>query len=294
VTEAVTVTEAETATEAATATDSAFGGSGPLPSSPTTAVAASTDTTLALAALTATALPVASDRAPLGVNLEGLWDWARLQPFADAMKSSRPWGTPEAPWDEAAAVDALGWPTGDAGVVVNVRTFEPGDEGKQYRYMTPGVYRLRFTGRATVAPAASAGVEIRNYAYDLATNKSQADVVVGSAATQLMLTFRNTVNGVKDVSLRLPDYSDTQTFTKQFIQALAPFQVVRFMDFLRTNNNPSVNWSERTRPHRPRRSAPRERPTSTRSRSRTGWARTSGSTFRPWPTTPTSARWRYC
>ena len=52
------------------------------------------------------ALPVASDRAPLGVNIEGLWDWARLQPFADVMKSSRPWGTVDAPWDEGAAVDA--------------------------------------------------------------------------------------------------------------------------------------------------------------------------------------------
>ncbi|MBL0392012.1 hypothetical protein JJ685_12800 [Ramlibacter monticola] len=238
--------EAETATEPATATESATAGPRTLPTSPTTAVAASTDTTLAVAALSATALPVASDRAPLGVNLEGLWDWARLQPFADTMKSSRPWGTPEAPWDEAAAVDALGWPTGDAGVVVNVRTFEPGDEGKRYRYMTPGVYRLRFTGRATVTSGSD--IVIRNYVYDAVTNKSRAEVVVGPATTQLMLAFRNTNKGVRDVSLRRPDVNDTQTFTSQFVQALAPFQVVRFMDFLRTNGNPVRTWAERTEP----------------------------------------------
>ena len=198
--------------------------------------------------IAAAVLPIATDRAPLGVNLEGLSDWARLQPFVDVMKTSRPWGTADAPWDEKAAVDAQGWPTGDAGVVVIIRTIEPGDEAKAYRYVTPGVYKLRFTGRATVTPAASPDVQVRNYAYDQATNKSQAEVVVGSNATQLMLTFRNTVKGVKDVTLRMPNHDDTQMFTKQFIQALQPFQVVRFMDFLRTNDNATVNWSERTWP----------------------------------------------
>jgi len=190
-------------------------------------------------------MPV-SDRAPLGVNLESVEDWVRLMPFVDVMKSSRPWGTPDAPWDEAAPKDAQGWPTADAGVVVNVRTYEPGDENKPYRYMTPGVYKLKFTGRATLSTGAD--IEIRNQTYDAATNRSQAEVVVGATATQLMLAFRNTTNGVKDVSLRLPGYDDTQTFTNQFSSVLAPFQVVRAMDFLRTNNNAVRTWSERTTP----------------------------------------------
>jgi hypothetical protein len=215
----------------------------PTTTSPTTSTTTTTTTTTSPTGT----VPV-SDRAPLGVNIEGLWDWARLQPFVDLMKTSRPWGTPDAPWDEAAQVDALGWPTADAGVVVNVRTYEPGDETKAYRYMTPGVYQLRFTGRASVGPSASTDVVIRNYTYDSATNRSHAEVVVGTAATQLMLTFRNTVGGVRDVSLRMPGYDDAQTFTNQFIQALTPFQVVRFMDFLRTNNNPVRTWAERTTP----------------------------------------------
>jgi hypothetical protein len=188
-------------------------------------------------------------RAPLGVNLEGLWDWSRLHPFVDLMKASRPWGTVDAPWDEAAPVNSRGWPMGDAAVVVNVRTFEPGDEGKPYRYITPGVYKLQFLGRATVSPSASTNVTIRNSRYDSASNTSFADVVVGTNATQLMLAFRNTNGGVRNVSLRMPGYSATATFNNQFKQALAPFQVVRFMDFLRTNNNPSRRWTERTLPN---------------------------------------------
>jgi len=44
----------------------------------------------------------------------------------------------------------------------------------------------------------------------------------------------------------MPGAGATQTFTTQFEQALAPFRVVRFMDFLRTNDNPVRSWNERT------------------------------------------------
>lgn len=186
--------------------------------------------------------------APLGVNLEGVSDWARLQPFVDLMKSARPWGTADAPWDEAAQVDARGWPTSDAAVVINVRSVEPGDESKPYRYITPGVYKLKFLGRATVSPIASPNVVVRNARYYAKTNTTTADVVIGRNASQLMLTFRNTSGGVRNVSLRMPGYTETATFTNEFKQALAPFKVVRFMDFLHTNNNPVSRWGQRTLP----------------------------------------------
>jgi hypothetical protein len=198
-------------------------------------------------ALARAILPTDTTRAPLGVNLEGLYDWARLQPFVDLMKTSRPWGTVDAPWDEAAAVNAQGWPTGDAALMVNVRTYEPGDEGKAYRYMVPGVYPLKFAGRATVSTT-SENVEIRSYRYNATTNRSSAQVVIGANAPQLMLAFRNTRGGVKDVTLRRPGYDATQTFTTSFKQALQPFGVVRLMDFLRTNSNPVRDWSQRTTP----------------------------------------------
>ena len=57
---------------------------------------------------------------PVGVNLELVSDFSRSLMFADAMRSARHWGSVNAPWDEAASVDADGWPTGDAGVVVLV------------------------------------------------------------------------------------------------------------------------------------------------------------------------------
>jgi hypothetical protein len=208
----------------------------PTPTSPTTTTPTTTTPT------TTTGLP------PIGVNIEGLVDWARLSPFVDLMKTARPWGSPDTPWIATTQVDSLGWPTGDAGVFVKVQTVDPGDEGSAYAYIKPGTYKLRFTGRATVAAAASNGVSVSNYLYDSATNRSTADVVVGSGATQMMLTFRNTSGGVRDVSLRQPGYADNQTFTNEFVQAVAPFGVLRFMDYLATNGTPVRTWAERTTP----------------------------------------------
>jgi hypothetical protein len=182
---------------------------------------------------------------PMGVNLEGLSDYARLSPFVDLMKTSRPWGTVDAPWTESSAVDAQGWPTGDAGVVVKVMA--PGS-AEAAMSIAPGTYALKFTGRADVAPAASAGVSIANYAYNASTNTSTADVVIGAGATQLNLAFRNTTGGVKNVSLRAPGYAETDTFTDEFKQAVAPFRVMRFMDFLATNGTPVTTWASRTTP----------------------------------------------
>jgi hypothetical protein len=187
-------------------------------------------------------------RPPLGVNLEGLSDYARISPFVDLMKTSRPWGTPDAPWSETSAVDAQGWPTGDAGVVAKVVTTDEGEAGTPNSVIQPGTYRLKFTGRGTVSNVASPGVTIANAAYDAATNTSTADVVVGSGAYQLNLAFRGTSGGVKNVSLRLAGYAESETFTNEFKQAVAPFTTLRFMDFLAANGTPVRTWAERTTP----------------------------------------------
>jgi len=193
-----------------------------------------------------TPTPTPSGAAQLGVNLEGLSDYSRLQPFVDLMRSARAWGTASEPWTHTVPLDAQGWPTTDAGVVMTMITQDAGDEATNYKYIASGTYRLRFAGKATVGPVASAGVSIANYAYDSATNRSTADVVLGEGVTQLILNFTGTSGGVRDVSLRRPGYADNETFTNEFKQVSAPFGVFRLMDFLGTNGNPVRTWAERT------------------------------------------------
>jgi hypothetical protein len=184
----------------------------------------------------------------IGVNLEGVDDWARLSPFVDLMKSSRPWGLPRQPWVHTVRTDALGWPLEDAGVVVRVVQPDAGDPQAAHRYLERGTYRLGFEGRASVQPVSSPSVAVRSVSYDAATRRSTAEVVVGDNATQLMLSFEGTDGGVRDVRLVRQDAAAGQTFSPEFRAAVAPFGTLRLMDFLRTNGNPVRHWKERTTP----------------------------------------------
>ncbi len=176
---------------------------------------------------------------PLGVNLEGVVDWSRSTMFADAMKHARHWGSVNTPNDEQAPVDADGWPTGDAGVVI--MTGVP--------HMA-GVYELSFTGHATVAPVARNDLttRVQNMIYNAGTNTSTADIVLGPDETQLFLVFTGTSGGVKNVKLMRPGYLPTDTFSRPFLDRLAMFQALRFMGYSNTNGNPQVNWWDRTLP----------------------------------------------
>ena len=175
------------------------------------------------------------NKAPIGVGLEGLADWSRAQMFADAMKTSRAWGLPEKPWVHEIQTDALGWPLEDAGVVVIADTPDIG-----------GTYALAFEGRAQVE--GTFGVEIQNLNYDGAANLSTAQVVVPAAATQIFLKFTGTQGGVKNVRLMRPGTTEKDIFSPAFVDKLKPFPVLRFMDYLSTNNNKVVQWADRTTP----------------------------------------------
>jgi hypothetical protein len=175
----------------------------------------------------------------LGVNLAAVNDWDPAQPFADAMKGARHFGSVGQPSDEAAPVDAAGWPTGDAGVVVMVGV----------PHMA-GTYRLTFTGSASVGVNAAwdASTHVAGASYDAASNTTSADVVVGAAEQNLFLTFTGQAGGVKAVKLMRPGHGPTELFSQPFLARLASFRVLRLMDFLHTNGNTQTNWTDRSLP----------------------------------------------
>jgi len=184
----------------------------------------------------------------LGANIFSTNDWDPTQIFADAMKHARHFGSAGAPYDEAAPVDALGWPTGDAGVVV--QTGIPA---------MSGTYGLSFTGQATAAVNSNddPGTTVRNARYDAANNRTTAEVVVGPSESNLFLTFRGQAGGVKNVRLLRPGHGPDEIFNQQFLARLSRFQVLRFMDYSSTNWNAQAQWADRLLPgnasqqHRP-------------------------------------------
>lgn len=195
-----------------------------------------------------TVTPVASVTLPnanMGVNLEALNDWSVSNMFTDLVRTSRHWGSVGTPWDEAAAVDSNGWPTQDAGIVL-AAGLGPSVEDPSAPYLPAGIYKLSFTGKATVDTNSAT---ISNYVYSSATNTSTADVIVPANADSLFIDFKGTTGGVKNVVLMRPGYQGTgKIFTDEFLAAIVPFSTLRFMEYLSTNGNPVKTWSERTTP----------------------------------------------
>jgi hypothetical protein len=213
----------------------------PTPPSPTTP-APTTPTPVPTDAPATLPSTQASDAARpfLGVNLESLRDYERQFMFVDAIKTSRAWGTPEKPYDHNGPVGDDGWPSGDAGIaaITEVKNIN-------------GVYKFSCTGRCDLStPGSPAKVE--NLRYDAANNRTTADVVVKAAQDKqisLNLAFKNTDGGIKNIKLLRPNYlTDESMFTSEFLNSLRPFNAIRFMDYLKTNNSQIVKWDDRCKP----------------------------------------------
>ena len=188
-----------------------------------------------------------------GINIGSDLDWETNRVFADAMKSSRAWGTTS---DAGAtlptsALDANGWPTQDASLYVWAGIGQ-----------MQGTYALSFNGQATVVPSSGT---IANKAYNSTTNLTTATLAYTDTDSNsyLTLTFTNTKrtqasgtnSGITNVALMRPSavgsttpLASTQVFNPPFLAALSNFAVLRTMDFSATNGNEIVHWSDRTRP----------------------------------------------
>lgn len=180
---------------------------------------------------------------PLGANIDAVRDWSLSNVFVDTIKQGRPFTSLSRPGSPA-AVDANGWPTEDFEVIV--QTGIP-NTAKVYN----GAYKLSFAGRADVSTAFTEGGSVSNLAYDPATNTTTADVTLNASDADswyFALHFTNTNGGVQNVRLIRPGYAanTTQVFTNDFLNEIAPFGTLRFMDFTNTNNNQAVNWGDRS------------------------------------------------
>ena len=177
----------------------------------------------------------------LGVNLAPVSDYSQTPVFVNLMEQARRFGSAETPWDEKAVLGADGWPVGDFGVVLMV--------GQRHVPGTAGKYAVSFTGRARVEVVASPAL-VRNAAYDAQKNHSTLEVVMPPGAEQLMLRFIGTGQGIKALRVIRPGYDAQHPphFTRLFLQHIAPFKTLRFMDWLRTNGSTVRTWTQRADP----------------------------------------------
>ena len=179
----------------------------------------------------------AADSSPVGINLAENTDYTPMFFFSDAMKSARGWASPDKRYEAGGVkLDADGWPLEDAAIVINASVPD-----------LAGNYAITFSGSAKVT--APDGGLVENLEYDAAKGTGSATLVVPEGQKILTLAFLETDGGVRDVRV-VRDMPAAGPFTKAFVESLAPFKILRFMDWMFTNGSKQEKWSNRSRPER--------------------------------------------
>lgn len=184
----------------------------------------------------------------IGINLfASQLDWTSDRLFADVMKTARDWTAADDSYGHGALVeiDENGWPKTDAECVI----WHGIDKMN-------GAYYLE--GECAASPSISTGYgnsDIVDFKYS--NVKFSARLVYHSTdGSGLLLTFKNTNGGVRNVKLMRPltpgnvlSYSIDTTFTTQSKKLVEKFQVVRFMWLVDAWNGAwQVSWSDRVKP----------------------------------------------
>lgn len=190
-------------------------------------------------------LEAASPHPPLGINLAGVVDYSTEIVFVDAFQAARPWIS-----------QAEGRPFGQGGDLAldehgNVKSLRPGQFAESLLYVDIGAhypggkYVLRYAGDGTLV-VGGAGRVTR-----VEAQRMEVDVDPAKGMISIKLTKTNPTNPVRDIQFVRADAEATAQkapFDPNFLKRYQGFQVIRFMDWQRTNNSKQVRWTDRATP----------------------------------------------
>jgi hypothetical protein len=214
------------------------------------------------ACLPSTSIAQSSDQRRLGANLTSVTDYSPQLPFIDLFKISRSWFTQctagqdpgctnNNSWDTGEAqsldLDASGWVRSlpsRASVPIFTMVATYWDVPAQF---PTGRYIVRYEGEGTLEYGLGA-------AKDSSRSTTRRDVVSvdpskGGILLRIVSTDPNhNGNYIRNITVvRESDEQllSTDTFSASFLSQLRPYQALRFMDWMRTNNSSNASWNAR-------------------------------------------------
>ncbi|WP_299411822.1 hypothetical protein [uncultured Sulfitobacter sp.] len=200
----------------------------------------------------ATASAPAPPAGAIAVGLAPVTDWGAQQPFLDVMKTARPWlghlagqfgGIEYGELVEGGHIDAAGWvrslprKAGSVGTMILTDLPEAAAPSVQGRYV------LRFEGAGVVEPAGRA----TNIRYG--RGEVRFDYTPGPGSVEIRIQRTNTANPVRNITVvredRLALWESGALFNPDWTARMAPFDTLRFMDWMETNNSTQGRWNAR-------------------------------------------------
>ncbi len=190
----------------------------------------------------------------IGTNLGGLADWSPERPFRNVFKHVRARFIAYDPacncWDNGnaagIATDTNGYPSPIPQLyngVQNLVRFVVSSEGanmpvgETFVFLYDGIGEIQFGGAVLVLSETPGRLVLQ-----ATTNGNIYFNLLHSEAADPVRNFR---------LVRLADEGQDLTaapFYQGFLEKIGPFDVLRFMDWGATNNNPAVHWTDRSRP----------------------------------------------
>ncbi|MBB3992946.1 hypothetical protein GGR95_000565 [Sulfitobacter undariae] len=193
---------------------------------------------------------VAAD--PIAVGLAPVTDWSAQQPFLDLMKTARPWlghlngqfgGIEYEEMVKAGHIDPQGWVLSLPRTAGSVGTMILTDLPEAAAASLEGRYMLRFEGAGVVEVAGRA----TNIRYG--RGEVQFDYSPGPGSVEIRIQRTNKSNPVRNITVvreeRLALWESGAVFNPDWTARLAPFDTLRMMDWMETNNSTQSLWADR-------------------------------------------------
>ena len=186
--------------------------------------------------------PVASPS--LGMGLNGLADWTTEWPFLDVFRTSREWSSwgAEAAPQIRAVQDEQGWltrmPDGVTHVSAILLTALPAEMTS-----AAGTYRLTYQGKGSITLHGATNIRETpgQILFDF-----QPD---GQRLLAIDLIQIDPQDHLRDIAVvherHLALYDAGQVFNPDWLKKVADLRVLRFMDWMRTNDSAQIDWQDR-------------------------------------------------
>lgn len=199
--------------------------------------------------------PLPPGRPALAAGLSGIADWEAAQPFIDVMRHSREWmgrrpdefvSHTNAQLREGGHLDSEGWPVSIPDDATSVGTVILCDLAAADTSVN-GHYRLTWQGRGTVVIAGTCT--------DLTQGEGWAEFDYAASDRGIVvidITDQDPTDPARSFRCIHQDlqaaYDEGQIFRPVWLDLVRTFGVLRFMDWMATNNSPVAEWSDRPRP----------------------------------------------
>ena len=200
--------------------------------------------TLVLADGTAAARDFPNARSPMGINLSSVSYWSTELAFVNIFNQSQPWTSQDAGKTRRGGgrlnLTRDGWVIG-LGPGQCAETIVCRNGG----HYPAGEYVCLYDGTGKIEFKFDARVKSRS--------KGRILVHVNPSDAGIVLRIRDTLveDPVRNIRLIMPGFESSyreHPFNPDFLKLWSRFKVIRFMDWMRTNNSGVVTWADRPTP----------------------------------------------